>query len=302
MTTLQIADEVGAALDAGRPVVALESTLISHGLPHPRNLDVARRLEAIVRVYGATPATVGVVSGCPIIGLDADELAVLATADGVSKCSRRDLPIVMARGGHGATTVAGTLALMGLAGIRVLATGGLGGVHRGAELTFDVSADLPELARTEAVVVCAGAKALLDLPRTVELLETLGVPVLGWRTDELPAFYASRSGLPVVARVESAGEVAAIARAAWGSGLVRGMILGVPPPPDTAIDADEIERVLASALEEAAREGVTGARITPYLLHAIAAGMEGRSLDANVALLENNARVGALVAVALAGT
>ena len=299
MTPLHIADEVRAALESGRPVVALESTLISHGLPRPRNLDAARELEAIVRAGGAVPATIGVVAGRPTVGLSAAELELLATAPDVRKCSRRDLPVVMARGEHGATTVAGTLAVMGLAGLPVLATGGLGGVHRGAEETFDVSADLPELARTRAVVVCAGAKALLDLPRTVELLETLGVPVLGWRTDELPAFYASRSGLPVVARVEDAREVAAFAQTAWESDLVRGLLLGVPPPPETTVDPDELERALTSALDAAKRAGVTGARTTPFLLDAVARATGGQSLEANLALLENNARVGAEIAVAL---
>lgn len=300
MNAVHIADEVRSAVDAGRPVVALESTLISHGLPRPRNLGAARRLEAVVRAGGAVPATIGVVSGQLTVGLSAAELELLATAPDVRKCSRRDLPVVMARGEHGATTVAGTLAVMGLAGLRVLATGGLGGVHRGADETFDVSADLPELARTRAVVVCAGAKALLDLPRTVELLETLGVPVLGWRTDELPAFYASRGGLPVAARVESAEGVAAIARAAWESDLARGLLLGVPPPPTSSVDADELERVLATALDAARQAGVTGARTTPFLLDAVARATGGQSLEANLALLENNARVGAEIAVALA--
>ena len=299
MHAVHVADEVRAALNTGRPVVALESTLISHGLPRPRNLDAARRLEGVVRAGGAVPATIGVIAGRPTIGLSADELELLASAPDVRKCSRRDLPVVMARGEHGATTVAGTLALMGLAGLRILATGGLGGVHRGAEETFDVSADLPELARTPAIVVCAGAKALLDLPRTIEVLETLGVPVLGWRTDELPAFYASRSGLPVVARVETAEEVAAIARAAWSSDLARGLLLGVPPAPESTVDADELERVLTSALAAASEAGVTGARMTPFLLNAVARATGGESLEANLALLENNARVGAEVAVAL---
>ena len=299
MNVVHVATEVRAALDAGRPVIALESTLISHGLPRPRNLDAARRLEAVVRAGGAVPATIGVIGGRPTVGLSADELELLATAADVRKCSRRDLPVVMARGEHGATTVAGTLALMGLVGLRVLATGGLGGVHRGAEDTFDVSADLPELARTPAVVVCAGAKALLDLPRTIEVLETLGVPVLGWRTDELPAFYAERSGLPVVARVESAREAAAIARAAWESDLGRGLLLGVPPPPESTVNADELERALASALDAAKRTGVTGPRTTPFLLDAVARATGGQSLDANLALLEHNARVGAELAVAL---
>jgi pseudouridylate synthase len=297
---LRVSDEVQAALAAGRPVVALESTLISHGLPRPRNLEVARRLEAVVRDGGAVPATVGIVSGRPIVGLSAEELAILATADGVRKCSRRDIALAVARREHGATTVAGTLALMGLAGIRVLATGGIGGVHRGAEQTFDISADLVELARSRAIVVCAGAKALLDLPRTVEVLETAGVPILGWHTDELPAFYASASGLPVTARIESAREAAEIALAAWGLALGTGVLVGVPPPLGQTLASDRVEQALAAALAEADRHGLRGPAVTPFLLAAVGEATGGESVEANLALLENNARVGAEIAVALA--
>ena len=302
MTTnrLRVADEVRHALASGTPVVALESTLISHGLPTPLNLETAHRLEATVRASGAVPATVGVIDGRVTIGLDGDELALLATAPGVRKCSRRDLPAAIAGGAHGATTVAATLALMARAGVRVLATGGIGGVHRGAETTFDVSADLAELARTPAVVVCAGAKALLDLPRTVELLETLSVPVLGWQTDELPAFYTRGSGLPVSQRVADAVEVARIADTAWQLDLCRGLLLAVPPPEDAALAAADAERALDEALGEADRRGIRGAAITPFLLDAVARATDGRSLAANVALLEQNARIGAAVALALA--
>jgi pseudouridine-5'-phosphate glycosidase len=298
---LTIADEVTAALAEGRPVVALESTLISHGLPQPRNLEVARRLEGVVRAVGAVPATVGIVNGRPIVGLSADELEILATADGVRKCSRRDIPLAVVRGEHGATTVAGTVALMGLAGIGVLATGGIGGVHRGADQTFDISADLVELARSRAIVVCAGAKALLDLLRTVEVLETAGIPILGWRTDELPAFYASTSGLPVTARVESADELAQIALAGWRLGLANGVLVGVPPPIGQTLENARVEQAVADALAEAERRGVRGPAITPFLLSAVADATGGESIEANLALLENNARVGAEIAVALAG-
>jgi len=297
---LRVAEEVREAIAAGRPVVALESTLISHGLPRPRNLDIARHLEAVVRQGGAVPATVGIIGGQPIVGLSADELATLATADGVRKCSRRDIALAVARREHGATTVAGTLALMGLAGVRVLATGGIGGVHRGAEQTFDISADLVELARSGAIVVCAGAKALLDLPRTVEVLETAGVPILGWRTDELPAFYASASGLPVTARIEAAPEAAEIALAAWGLGLGTGVLVGVPPPLGQTLASDRVEQALAAALAEAGRRGLRGPAVTPFLLGAVGEATGGESVEANLALLENNARVGAEIAVALA--
>src|SRR5687768_2469390 len=294
---VRVAGEVATVLAEGQPVVALESTLISHGLPQPRNLDVARRLEAVVRAGGAVPATVGIIGGRPIVGLSDAELTVLATADGVRKCSRRDIAIAVARGEHGATTVAGTLALMGIAGIRVLATGGIGGVHRGAEQTFDISADLVELARSTAIVVCAGAKALLDLPRTVEVLETAGVPILGWQTDELPAFYAATSGLPVTARVESAEDAARIALAGWTLGTGSGVLIGVSPPAGQTLENVRIEAALADALAEAERRGLRGPATTPFLLSAIGEATGGESIAANLALLENNARVGAKIAV-----
>jgi len=297
--TVRIADEVRAAMAQGRPVVALESTLISHGLPQPRNLEVARRLESVVRYGGAVPATIGIIKGQAIVGLSDAELQVLATVEGVRKCSRRDIAIAVARGEHGATTVAGTLALMGLAGLSVLATGGIGGVHRGAEQTFDISADLVELARSTAIVVCAGAKALLDLPRTIEVLETAGVPILGWRTDELPAFYSSASGLPVTTRIESATEAARIALAGWRLGLSGGVLVGVPPPSGTTLANDRIERSLAEALREADRRGLRGPDVTPFLLRAVGEATGGESVEANLALLEHNARVGAEIAVAL---
>jgi pseudouridine-5'-phosphate glycosidase len=296
---LRVAVGVRLALADGWPVVALESTLISHGLPQPRNLEVAQRLEEVVRAGGAVPATVGIVDGQPIVGLSAGELATLATADDVRKCSRRDIALAVARREHGATTVAGTLALMGLAGIAVLATGGIGGVHRGAEQTFDISADLVELARSRAIVVCAGAKALLDLPRTVEVLETAGVPILGWHTDELPAFYASASGLPVTARIESAEEAARVALAAWRLGLGHGILVGVPPPIGQTLETDRVEQALTMALAEADRRGLRGPAITPFLLAAVGEATGGESVEANLALLENNARVGAEIAVAL---
>jgi len=297
---LRVADEVRQALAAGRPGGGLESTLISHGLPAPLNLETAHRLESTVRAGGAVPATVGVIEGRPTVGLATEELELLATASHVRKCSRRDLPAALAYREHGSATVAATLAAMGLTDTRVLATGGIGGVHRAAELTFDVSADLPELARTRGVVVCAGAKALLDISRTVELLETLSVPVLGWQTDELPAFYSRTSGLPVSRPVADARDVARIAALGWELDLCRGLLLVVPPPEETALAGADAERALAEALGEAARRGVRGAAITPFLLDAVARGTDGRSLTANVALLDQNARIAAAVAAELA--
>jgi len=300
MIEVRVSDEVRAAIESGRPVVGLESTLISHGLPRPRNLEVAHRLEAVVRDGGAVPATVGIIAGQPVVGLDAGELRALAMTDGVRKCSRRDIALAVARREYGATTVAGTLVLLAAGGVRILATGGIGGVHRGAEQTFDISADLVELARTQAIVVCAGAKAILDLPRTLEILETAGVPILGWRTDELPTFYASNSGLPVTARVESAQDVAAVARAAWDLGTSAGLLVGVPPPPGTTLETEAVERAVADALAGAERRGISGAAVTPFLLGAIAEATGGESVAANLALLENNAQVAAEIAVALA--
>jgi len=299
MTTVHVRPDVAAAVAEGRPVVGLESTLISHGLPRPQNLEVAARLEAVVRAGGATPATVGIIKGRPIVGLDTDELTALANADGVRKCGRRDIAIAVARGENGATTVAGTLALLRLAGVQVLATGGIGGVHRGAELTSDISADLVELAQSRAFIVCAGAKALLDLPRTVEVLETAGVPILGWRTDELPAFYSSASGLPITARVETADDAARIAAVGWALGLNRGILVGVPPPAGQTLESGRIEAAVSVALAAVERRGLRGPDVTPFLLAAIAEATGGESVAANLALLENNARVCAEIAVAL---
>jgi pseudouridylate synthase len=297
-----VAAELHDALSRSRPVVALESTLIAHGLPRPRNLDVARELEAIVRAGGAVPATIGVIGGRITIGLSAAELELVATHDDVSKCSRRDLPIVAAQCRHGATTVAGTLAVMAMAGIRVLATGGIGGVHRDAERTFDISADLAELAHTEAIVVSTGAKSLLDLRRTLELLEALSVPVLGWQTDTFPAFYAGVGDLPVLARVEDAATVAKIATTGWETGLTKGILLAVPAPHESALDAAEADRALNDALASAEARGLRGPAVTPFLLEAVAQATAGRSLEANVALLRNNACVAAEVARHLART
>jgi pseudouridine-5'-phosphate glycosidase len=295
---IRTSPQVAAALAGHGPVVALESTVLAHGLPRPRNLEVGRAMEQAVADGGAVPATVGVVAGVPRVGMGAAEIERLAMADGVLKLSTRDLAVPVARGTDGATTVAATMWLAARAGVQVFVTGGIGGVHRGE--ARDVSADLTELGRTPMVVVCAGAKSVLDLPATREALETAGVLVVGWKTDELPAFYSARSGIPVDVRVEDAREAAALWRAHRDLGLPGALLLCVPPPAEQALDADEVEAAIANALEGARREGIRGKEVTPYLLRAVAAATGGRSLEANVALLLNNARVAASVAVALA--
>jgi pseudouridine-5'-phosphate glycosidase len=297
---LQVTRPVQQALEQGQPVVALESTLISHGLPYPQNLETAHLLERTVLKHGAVPATIAIVDGIPRVGLTDDELATLAQSGEVRKVSRRDLPIVVARGQTGATTVAATMFIAAAAGIHVFATGGIGGVHRGQP--FDVSADLPELAQTPVIVVCAGAKAILDLPLTLEWLETHGVPVLGYGTDSLPAFYTYSSGLPVDARVDTAREVAAVIRAKRHMGLQGGILVTVPPPRKEALAHDVVESAIRAALEDAASQGVHGGEVTPYLLARIAEQTDGESIKANIALLRNNAIVAAQVAAALART
>ena len=297
--SIQIKPEVADALQAKRPVVALESTLITHGLPYPDNLATARAIEAAVRDanVGAIPATIAILRGQITVGLDDAQLEYLATAKGVRKCSRRDLGIAVARGLDGATTVAGTMIVAALAGIGVFATGGIGGVHRGHP--FDISADLEELGRTPVTVVCAGAKSLLDLPLTLEQLETRGVPVIGYGTDELPAFYSRTSGLPVDARADTPEEVAAIVRARRALGLEGGELVTVPVPAADELPRAEAEAAIAEATKLADESGITGAAITPFILAKIAELTNGRSKRANVALLLNNARVAALIAQAL---
>ena len=293
--------EVADALAGKRPVVALESTVISHGMPYPRNLETARALEAEVRAAGAIPATIAVMDGRIRIGLDDEALERLATGGTkVRKLSRRDLPVAIATRALGATTVAATMIGAGLAGISVFATGGIGGVHRGAESSFDISADLDELARTSVCVVCAGAKSILDLPKTLEVLETRGVPVLGFGTDEFPAFYSRRSGLPVDHRCDNVAAVADILRAKWQLGLEGGVLLANPIPPADELDADAMETAVAQALADAEAKGIKGKDITPHLLAALERITGGRSLTANIALIRNNARVAAGVAAALA--
>lgn len=277
--------------------VALESTVIAHGLPWPQNLEMARRLERAVREVGAEPKTIGIIAGQVRIGLTDAELEHLARARGVRKVSRRDLPLVVARKQDGATTVAATMYLAARAGIQVFATGGIGGVHRGHP--FDVSADLEELAQTPVCVVCAGAKAILDLPLTLEVLETRGVPVIGFQTDEFPAFYSRSSGLPVDQRADTPEEVAAIFRAQRRLGLPGGMLVVVPVPAEAEVPRERVEPAIEQALGEAEARGVRGKALTPFLLARVAELTSGEALQANLALLENNARVAAQIALAL---
>ena len=295
---LQFHPEVLDALKNRRPVVALESTLITHGLPYPVNLEVASGMEKAVRENGAVPATIAVLKGQITVGLTPDQLAYLARARDVRKCSRRDLPIALAQKGDGATTVAGTMIVAHLAGIRVFATGGIGGVHRGHP--FDVSADLLELAQTPVAVVCAGAKAILDLPLTLETLETHGVPVVGYQCSEFPAFYTRSSGLPLDVRCETHAEVAAIIRARETLGFHTGTLVAVPIPEKDELPARVAEEAIAQALKEAEARGVRGKEVTPFLLARVSELTHEESRTANVALLENNARVAARIACALA--
>ncbi|NNJ09933.1 pseudouridine-5'-phosphate glycosidase [Chloroflexales bacterium ZM16-3] len=300
---LRISAELTAALDEGRPIVALESTVISHGLPYPQNLELARAMEDEVRAAGAVPATVGVSAGVPTVGMAAAEIERFATRSAqVRKLSRRDVAAAIAQGADGATTVAATMALAAAAGVEVFATGGIGGVHRGAELTWDISADLTELARTPVIVVCAGAKAILDLSATLEYLETLGVPLVGLGTDEFPAFYSRSSGLPVPARANDPAEVARIWAAQRRNVAVAapgGLLLCVPPPAEVAMERAEVEVAIGRALERATAAGVRGPAVTPFLLAAMAEETHGESIATNVALLRQNARVAGQVAAAL---
>jgi pseudouridine-5'-phosphate glycosidase len=275
-------------------MLALESAVITHGLPHPENLELALAVEEETRKAGVTPATIAVMGGKLRIGLSAAELERLATSRSDRKISRRDFGIALARGQNGGTTVAGTLIAASLAGIRVFATGGIGGVHRDAH--YDISADLPELARQPVLVVCAGAKAILDLRATVEYLETAGVPIIGYQTPEFPAFYARRSGLPVDVMVDSPAEVVEIAARHWELGLRSAVLVVQPPPEDVALHEDEMEGVIQQALEDARQFGVRGSAVTPYLLARVSQLSRGDSLRANLALLRSNVRLGAMIA------
>lgn len=304
---LRLSEEIQAAGAAGQAIVALESTVIAHGLPYPANLETARRMEEIVRQHGAVPATIAVLDGKLQVGLTGDALVRLATAGrsreegqrSIRKVSLRDLPVVVARGEDGATTVAATATIAAWAGIELFATGGIGGVHR--DPPYDISNDLPTLASVPVAVVCAGAKSILDLRATIEWLETAGVPVAGYGTDEFPAFYCRQSGLPVDVRVDSPREAAAIIRAGRQLGLRGGTLITVPVPADAELAAERLELAIDAALAEAQTRGIEGSASTPFLLGKIAEQTGGASLRANIALLENNAAVAAQIAVALKG-
>jgi pseudouridine-5'-phosphate glycosidase len=299
LKNFRVSLEVIQAQQMGLPLVALESTVITHGLPWPHNLALAEDMEHVVRTEGAVPATIAVLDGQVRIGLTPAELHTLAEAKTSRKISLRDYGIATARGLSGGTTVAATLHAAHMAGIQVFATGGIGGVHRNAP--FDISADLPQLGRTPLVVVCAGAKSILDLPATLETLETQGVPVVGYQTDAFPAFYATDSGLKVDIRAASPAEVAAIARAHWGLGLQSAVLVVVPPPAEAAIPSNTMETVIQQALADAASAGVKGNAVTPYLLARVAELTGGESMQANLALLLNNGRVAAAIARHLTG-
>jgi pseudouridylate synthase len=296
-----VRDDIAATLVAGGPVVALESTVIAHGLPHPHNLETALQMEAAVREAGATPATIGVLDGRIVVGLTRQEIALFAETRHAAKASSSDLSAVLASGKPGATTVAGTVFVAARAGIRIVATGGIGGAHRGSENTFDISADLTELARTPVAVVCAGGKAILDLPRTVEVLETFGIPVVGYGTNEFPAFYSRESGLPLQHRVNAPDEAARLMCIHWdlgwlGQGTSAGVLIVNPPPADAALPRAEVEALVAEALESAEAAGIRGKAVTPFLLEELGRRSGGKTLQTNIALLLANARLAGEIA------
>lgn len=297
---VELLPEVKSAVDAGKPVVALESTVIAHGLPRPQNLDTARRLQSVVRSQGAIPATIAIMDGKVKIGLDDDELEILANTDQVVKVSRRDFSNVVGRGLTGATTVSGTMIAASWAGIRVMATGGIGGVHRGEDP--DVSADLPEIARTSMMVVCSGAKSILDLSATLEWLETHGVPVVGYGVDDLPAFYARSSGLSLEVRADTPTSAAELWDIHTGLGMTGGMLVTVPPPEKESLSGTEIQSAIDRAQAQAVTEGIRGKYVTPYLLEKVKEFTGGASLLVNIALLENNARIASMISNEIANS
>jgi pseudouridine-5'-phosphate glycosidase len=297
---LDIAPEVRSALEQGGAVVALESTIITHGMPHPQNVATAREVEAVVRENGAVPATIAIIGGRIKVGLSEEELEWLGTARDVLKLSRADLPYAVATKRHGATTVAATMICAHLAGLRVFATGGIGGVHQGVEHTMDISADLDELARTPVAVVCAGAKAILDLPRTLEYLETRGVPVVGYQTDCFPAFWSRTSELAVPIRLDDPEAIADLIRTKEALGLDGGVLIANPVPSASEIPAGEMNGFIEAAVAEARRRGIVGKAVTPFLLSFLFESTGGRSLATNIALVKNNAALAARLAVSLA--
>jgi len=297
---LDVSDEVREAIKEGRPVVALESTIISHGMPYPQNVETALNVEKIIRDNGAIPATIAIIKGRLKAGLSKDEIEYLGKEGvNVTKASRRDLPVLIAKGMDGATTVTTTMIIANMAGIKIFATGGIGGVHRGAETTMDISADLEELGMTGVTVICAGAKSILDLPLTLEYLETKGVPVLGYGTGELPAFYTRKSGLSVDYQIDTPAELAAVIHAKDEMGLKGGILVTNPIPEEYSMDADEINAVIDRAIIDAEKDGIHGKETTPYLLAKIKDITGGNSLDANIRLVYNNAELAARTACEL---
>jgi len=293
---LDIHPDVKLALEEGRPVVALESTIISHGMPYPQNVETARKVEQIVRDAGAVPATIAIIDGRLKAGITDDELEFFGKSDDILKASRRDIPFIVANKLNGATTVASTMIIAALAGIKVFVTGGIGGAHRGAQETFDISADLMELAQTDVAVVCAGAKSILDIGLTLEYLETHGVPVIGYQTDDFPAFYTRTSGFGVDFNAANPDEVASAMKVKWDLGLKGGMVIANPIPVEHAMDDVKITTAIENALKEAGELGISGKETTPFLLGKIKDITAGKSLESNIELVYNNARVGSEIA------
>lgn len=294
---LQVKPEIEEALRKGLPVVALESTIISHGMPYPENIKTAKEVERIVRENGAIPATIAILNGKLTVGLNDEELELLGNSTDVVKASRRDLPFIVAKELNGATTVAATMIIAAMAGIKVFATGGIGGVHRHAQETFDISADLQELAKTNVAVVCAGAKSILDIGLTLEYLETQGVPVVGYETNEFPAFYTRKSGFKVDYRVDSEIELAKALKAKWDMGLKGGLVIANPIPHEYEMNYEDINNAINNALKEADNEGVKGKEATPFLLYKVKEMTKGKSLDSNIQLVYNNAKLAAKLAL-----
>ncbi|MFR8927692.1 pseudouridine-5'-phosphate glycosidase [Peptoniphilus senegalensis] len=293
---VEYSDEVKKAMEEGKPVVALESTIISHGMPYPQNIETAKACEEIIRENGAVPATTAIIGGKIKIGLSDDELEFMATSKDIIKASRRDFAYIVSRGLNGATTVASTIIASRLAGIKIFVTGGLGGVHRNAEVTFDISRDLEELAANDIMIVCAGCKSILDIGLTLEYLETKGVPVFGYQTDYMPAFFTRKSEFKVDYNIKNPKEAADAAKAQWELGLQGGILLTNPIPESDSMDEEKINSAIEKALVEAEEKGIHGKETTPFLLSKVLEVTEGKSLEANIALVKNNARLGAEVA------
>ena len=292
----RVNEEVKKALEENRPVVALESTIISHGMPYPQNVETALNVEKIIRALGCVPATIGIIDGVGVVGMNAEEIEEFGKRKGIVKASTRDLPVLLSKSGWGATTVATTMIFAALAGIEVFVTGGIGGVHRGAELTFDISRDLQELANTNVTVVCAGAKAILDLPKTMEYLETMGVPVLGYKSSELGAFYSRESGLKVDYEMDSALDIAKAIKVKRDLNLKGGVLISNPIKEEDSYPSEEINKVIDEAIKDSIKENISGKESTPFLLKRIVEYTGGKSLETNIKLVYNNAHVGALIA------